>query len=69
MDENKTEETGEEASSEASDDEKSAPGKQAPPPLRGIPSKNLGQAVRPGFRDPSNKNSKALKKRKGKKKR
>ena len=67
MSEEITDEKNDETKDEA---EKGAPGRKTPPPLRGIPSKNLGHAARPGFRDPSNKNSKASKKkRKGKKKR
>lgn len=42
-------------------------GRKGPPMMRGQLAKNLGQAARPGFRDPANTRSKASKK--GKKKR
>jgi hypothetical protein len=46
--------------------EEKKPGSLGPPPTRGIPTKNLGHAARPGFRDPANKRTKAQRKKRKK---
>ena len=66
MSDENTETTTAEGTEGAAETEKKS-GSLGPPPARGIPSKNLGHATRPGFRDPANKRTKAQKKKRKKK--